>query len=157
MVVDRLEHGWAGQLEHGCWPACSCISWLGKRTEFNNVVGTIMINQQPCSCMIEHVIRQWWNNKIEQRCYNDHELGCCIKSGFVCSITYAKNPCRFAKLYWQCVETWLNNAVILPIVFYHVKCVVTGLLSQQKFSFSEFFCLLFVLYSIEQLFCSHCM
>ena len=23
--------------------------------------------------------------KIEQRCYNNHELGCCIKSGFACS------------------------------------------------------------------------
>ena len=35
--------------------------------------------------MIEHVVREWWNNKIEQRCYNNHELGCCIKSGFACS------------------------------------------------------------------------
>ena len=25
-----------------------------------------------------------WNDRIEQRCYN-HELGCCIKSGFACS------------------------------------------------------------------------
>ena len=23
--------------------------------------------------------------KIEQRCYNNHELGCCIESGFACS------------------------------------------------------------------------
>ena len=25
LTVDRLEHGWAGQLEHGCWQACSCM------------------------------------------------------------------------------------------------------------------------------------
>ena len=35
--------------------------------------------------MIEHVVRELWNNKIEQRCYNNHELGCCIKSGFASS------------------------------------------------------------------------
>ena len=60
-------------------------SWLDGRTDLNNVVGTIMINQQPCLCMIEHVVREWWNNKIEQRCYNNHVLGCCIKSDFACS------------------------------------------------------------------------
>ena len=60
-------------------------SWLDERTDLNNVVGTIMINQQPCSYMVEHVVREWWNNKIEQRCYNNYELGCCIKSGFACS------------------------------------------------------------------------
>ena len=27
-------------------------------TDLNNVVGTIMINQQPCSYMIEHVVRE---------------------------------------------------------------------------------------------------
>ena len=88
--VDRLEHSWAGQLEHGCWQACPCnvgtyCSWLDERTDLNDVVRTIMINQQQCSCMIEHAVREWWNNKIEQRCYNNHELGCCIKSGFSCS------------------------------------------------------------------------
>ena len=36
-------------------------SWLDERTEstdLNNVVGTIMINQQPCSYMIENVVRE---------------------------------------------------------------------------------------------------
>ena len=23
--VDRIEHVWAGHLEHGCWEACSCM------------------------------------------------------------------------------------------------------------------------------------
>ena len=33
-------------------------SWLDERTDLNNVVGTIMINQQRCSYMIEHVVRE---------------------------------------------------------------------------------------------------
>ena len=45
-------------------------SWLDERTDLNNLVGTIMINQQPCSHMIEHVVREWWNNKIEQCRYS---------------------------------------------------------------------------------------
>ena len=63
----------------------SDYSWLDERTDLNSLDGTIMENQQPCSCMIEHAVREWWNNKVEQRCYNNHELGCCIKSGFACS------------------------------------------------------------------------
>ena len=59
-----------------------CSSMVDERTDFNNVVGTIMINQQRRSCMIEHVVREWWNNTIGQWCYNNHELGCCVKSGF---------------------------------------------------------------------------
>ena len=30
-------------------------------------------------------MKEWWNNDIEQWCYNNHELGWCIKSGFACS------------------------------------------------------------------------
>ena len=117
LTVVRLEHGWAGQPAWTwlnwpawtwlSWPAWTWLSstglfmhvgadysWLDERTDLNNVVGTIMINQQRCSCMIEHVVREWWNNKIEQWCYNNQELGCCIKSGFACStVTYANNSC----------------------------------------------------------------
>ena len=31
---------------------------MNEQTCMNNVVGTIMINQQPCSCMIEHVVME---------------------------------------------------------------------------------------------------
>ena len=102
MVVDRLEHGWAGQLEYGCWQTWTWLSWsawiwlltgslmhigtdsswVDEWTDLHNVVGTIMINKQPRSCMIEHVVREWWNNTIGQWCYNNHKLGCCVKSGF---------------------------------------------------------------------------
>ena len=53
-----------------------------------------------------------------------------VSCRFLHVLTYTNNPCRFAKLY-QYVETWLNNAVILPILFYRVNSAVTGLLSQQ--------------------------
>ena len=119
--------GWAGQLEQCCWQGllthvgtdCSCR--LDKRTDWN-VVGTIMINQQPSLYMIEHFVRKWWNNKIKQRCYNNIELGCCIKSVFVCS-NISKQPLSSvdSPSCIQYVETWLNNTVIIPILFCHVN------------------------------------
>ena len=50
MVVERLV---------ACMLEQTVQSWLDERTDLNNVVGTIMMNQQPCSCMIkEHVARE---------------------------------------------------------------------------------------------------
>ena len=136
MVADRLEHGcwqfWtlgslnrvADGLEYCCWHACS---WMleqtvhGERTDLNiKVVGTIVINQ---SCMIEHVVRELWSNKIEQRCYNNHELGCCINQDldFVCSNRYANN----SKLYTICWNMIEQYTVIFPILFYNVNSAVT--------------------------------
>ena len=34
------------------------LAKLEQYTDLDNVVGTIMINQQPCSYMIEHVVRE---------------------------------------------------------------------------------------------------
>ena len=95
--VGQLEHGWAGQLEHWLsWPTWTLVELASLNTielaSLNTVVdrlvhacwnrlfivGTITINQQPCSCMIKHVAREWWKNKIEQRCYNNQGLGCCM-------------------------------------------------------------------------------
>ena len=97
LVVDRVEHGcwkaWTWLLTalnmHGCWQAWTLGSlnmvvdirvhacWnrlfmLDERTDLNiNVVNNMntVINQQSCSCMLEHVVRELRNNKIEQRCY----------------------------------------------------------------------------------------
>ena len=114
-------------------------SWLDERTDLNNVVDTIMLKQQPCSCMIEHVVREWWNNKIEQRCYNNHELGCCIKSGFACS-NICEQPLSIRQTVTICGSmVWLNNTTILSILFYHVNSVVTGLLSQQHCNSLRYF------------------
>ena len=76
-------------------------SWRDERTDLNNVVETITINQQPCSYMIEHVVREWWNNKIEQRCYNNHQLGCCTKSGFACS-NIREQPLSISSIQYIC-------------------------------------------------------
>ena len=139
-VVDRLEHGWAGQLQQCCWQAWTWLSWPGWTVLLTGLfmhVGTNFwwheqtdlktswsINSHVHTLTIEHVFREWWNNKIEQRCYN-HELGCCMYH----VVTYANKPCRRKLLNY--VETWLNNTIILPILFYHVNSAVKGLLSQQ--------------------------
>ena len=36
----------------------AACSWLDERTDLNNVVGSIMINQQPRSYIIKHVVMQ---------------------------------------------------------------------------------------------------
>ena len=106
MVVNRLVHV--------CW---NRLFMNG----LNNVVGTIMINQWPCSCMIGHVVREWWNNKIERWCYNNHELGCWTASSRVLDVL--ATPVNSTSC-TQDVETWLNNTVILKILFYHVNSAV---------------------------------
>ena len=54
---------------------------------------------------------QWWNNKIELRCYNNHELGCCIKSDFACSTDTRTSPVDSPN-YIQYVETWLWTTLL---------------------------------------------
>ena len=108
-------------------------SWLNERTDLNDVVGTIMINQQLCSCMIEHVaVKEWWNSKIEQRCYKIHERSCCINSGFACP-HIREQSMWIRQVRIEFVETWLNNTVILPIRSCSIMLTVTWLLSQQAF------------------------
>ena len=111
-----------------------------EQIDLNNVVGIITINQQPCSFIMSgnYVVREWWNNKIEQWCYN-HGLGCCIKSGFACSnIREQPLSIRQAVLI-QYVETWLNNTVQyftnpVLIMLTVLLQATAGLLSQQPYS-----------------------
>ena len=103
----------------------SDYSWLDERTDLNSLVGTIMKNQQPCSCMIEHAVKEWWNNKVEQRCYHNHELGCCIKSGFACSNIREQWPLSIRQLYTICWNMIEQYCYFIPILFYHVNSVVT--------------------------------
>ena len=80
--------------------------------------------------MIEHVVREWRNNKIEQRYYNNHELfRCWIKSGFAC-FNIRKQSKLFSKLYTIFVEhdwtvllqgCWANNPVISCDIFTRVE------------------------------------
>ena len=76
-----------------------------------------MINQQPpCSCMIVHVVRN------EQRCYNNHELDCCILH----VLTSANNPYRFAKLY----NNMLKHDWTLILLFYQSCTIMLTVLLQ---------------------------
>ena len=102
-------------------------SWLDERTDLNNVVRTIMISQQPCSYMIEYVVKlEWWNNKIQQRCYNNHEHGCCIKSGFACS-NIPEQPLSIRQAVYKCwnmIEQILlfyqSCSIMLTVLYYRV-------------------------------------
>ena len=98
---------------------------------FKPVNNRVQACQQPCSCMIEHVVREWWNNKIERQCYNNHELGCCIKSGFACSNIHEQPLSIRQVVYTICRNTIEQCCYFNRILFYHVNSVVTGLLSQQ--------------------------
>ena len=69
--------------------------------------------------------------------YNNHELRCCIKSGFACS--NVRERLLSIRQAVTNVETRLNNTVILPILFYHVNSAVTGLLSQQPCNILRYF------------------
>ena len=121
------------QLEHGCWQACSCMleQTVHGQPRSQGLISGFMAwwTNRRCSYMIEHVVREWWNNKIEQRCYNNHELGCCIKSGFACS-NMREQPLSIRQTVTICWKTWLNNTAILPILFYHVNSAVTELLHE---------------------------
>ena len=103
LVFDRLVNECLNRLFMAWWT-----------NKLDKVVGTIMINQQLCSRMIAHVVKEWWNSKIEQRCYNNHERGCCINSGFSCSHIREQSK-LIRQVCIQYVETWLNDTLILPI------------------------------------------
>ena len=98
---------------------------------FKPVNNRVQACQQPCSCMIEHVVREWWNNKIERQCYNNHELGCCIKSGFACSnireqrLSIRQAVYNMSKhdwtilLFYQSCSTMLT-VLLQPVIFLRV-------------------------------------
>ena len=102
MVADRLEHGcwqfWTlgslNRVADGVKRAtvrlldrltiCPSLPTYSRITLQTNYASRRIIHPYVCSIK-RAIVTEWWNNKIEQRCYNNHELGCCIKSGFVCS------------------------------------------------------------------------
>ena len=125
LPVDGLENGWAGQLEHGCWQACSCMLeqtvhwWLDERTDR----GTMSMYDRTC-------YSGTGNDEITRN--NNHELGlgCYIKSGFACSINIREQPLsiRQAVYNMSVKHDWTIHYYYFTN---HVNSVVTGLLSQQ--------------------------
>ena len=81
----QLVFAWSQAWTWLSWPAWTVLltglnmhvgtdcSWFDERTDLNNVVGTIMINQGSYMIELQHVVWEWWN-KIEQRCYNNRVL-----------------------------------------------------------------------------------
>ena len=149
-IVNRLEHGWTGQLEQYCWQAWTWSSWpvwtwlltglfmhvgtdcwwLDERTDLNNVVGTIMINQQPCSCM--RTCCHAGNDKITRL---NSEVTTTMNTDLVVvssRVSHLLTPIRKQTLSTrqtqgiQYVETWLNNTVILSILILSINVNSVG-------------------------------
>ena len=75
---------------------------MNEQPDLNNVVvvGAIMINQQPCSYLIEHVARNDEITRLNSDVTNIHNLVVASsRVSHVLTITYTNNVCRFAKLY----------------------------------------------------------
>ena len=98
----------------------------------------------------------WWTNRFEQRCWKHHDrptalsindrkllLGndeitrlnsdvtttmnlAVVLSRVLYVLTYTRTTPVDSPSCKQYVETWLNNTVILPILFYHVNSAVMG-------------------------------
>ena len=78
-------------------------SWLDERTDLNNVVGTIMMNQQPSSCMIEHAMLSENDEiiRLNSDILTSMKL-VVVSSPILHVLTYANNLSRFTKLYTIC-------------------------------------------------------
>ena len=111
MVVDRLEHGWAGQLEHGCWLGC-CIK-LGFacsnireqplsicQAVYNNMLKhdwTILLFYQSCSTTLTVLL---------QGCRaNNPVIACDI---FTCVVRGLGGPGPIATFQFNCSTVLFN-------------------------------------------------
>ena len=99
LPVDRLEHG--------CWQACqSCMLEQTVHGLMNEENWTTLFMYD-----IEYVVKEWWNNKIEQ-----------IEHRVLHVLTYANR--QAVTICWKMIEQYCYFTN-------HVNSVVTGLLSQQ--------------------------
>ena len=114
LPVDRLQGGWAGQLEHGCWQACSCMLEQTDHGLMNKQTWTTLL--EPSRQMNSHV--HTWLNMLSG---NDEitklntdvttTMYLAVVSSLVLHVlTYTNNPCRFTKLYticWNMIEQYM--------------------------------------------------
>ena len=133
LLVDRLEYGWAGHLGHGCWQACSCMLEQTVHGLMNKQTWTMLLNM--LSGNVEITIL---NSDVTTSL---HELGCCIKSGSVCSnkreqplsicqavYNTLKHDWTILLFYQSCSimltvflqGCWANNPVVAWDIFTHV-------------------------------------
>ena len=94
------------------------------------------------SCMLEQTFHGLiWANRLEQCCWNHHDKSiamfthdrtCCQGvhdeiarlNSYITKLSFACSKIRGQPLSIRQIETWLNNTVILPILFYYrvVEC-----------------------------------
>ena len=122
LPVDRLEHcrlswpnwtlvelanlniGWAGQLEHGCWQACSCMleQTIHCWNHHDKSTAMFMHDKTCCQGMMKE---QDWTAMLQQP-------GTWLLYDV---LTYANNPCRFAKL---CRICWNITVSVTTKLFF---------------------------------------
>ena len=64
-VVNRLEHGWAGQLERGCWQAWIWLSWPAWTVL---LTGLNMVELASLNVVIDR-LEHGWAGQLEQCCW----------------------------------------------------------------------------------------
>ena len=108
IVVDRVDiHAWTNRLEQRCW------------NHHDKSTAMFMHDRTCCHWMIKF--------QIEQRCYNNRELGCCIKSGFACSSKREQplsipqavyNMLKYTAIY-SCIQ-YVDSTILL----FHQSCSI---------------------------------
>ena len=86
-------------------------------------------------------------NKIEQRCYNDHELGCCIKSGFayedysqILRRNFLQNS-RFSLKIWMSLRSKFKHSKVSFLVFLNTDKLVKKISAAPR-SFNLLVCII---------------
>ena len=102
--AGQLEHDWAGQLEHGCWQACSCMleQTIHCWNHHDKSTAMFMHDKTCCQGMMKE---QDWTAMLQQP-------GTWLLYDV---LTYANNPCRFAKL---CRICWNITVSVTTKLFF---------------------------------------
>ena len=143
MVVDRFEHGWAGQLEHGCWQACSWLSWpvwswlltglnMVELASLDIVVDKFkhgLAGQlehgcwQACSRMLEQTVHSWNIRYCSQS--NLASFKCLNSNCFLTLWRLRRRVFRVVDL--KALKVWLWR-LFLACLRFHIVLIKTSLL-----------------------------
>ena len=109
MVVDRLD-------VHACWNRLFMAWWTNRLEQrcwnhHDKSTAMFMHDRTCCHWMIKF--------QIEQRCYNNRELDCCIKSGFACA-NKREQPLSIP----QAVYNMLNYMYDSTILLFYQSCSI---------------------------------
>ena len=124
LPVDRLGHGWANQLEHGCWQTWTWLNWPGWTwllTGLNMVVDRL---EHGWTGQLEHAWLFTGLNMVELASLNmfdtlEHGWADQLEHGCSQALTWLSWPA------W----TWLFTGL-----FMHVEQTVHGLMNEQAWT-----------------------